>query len=424
MCKENQMSALTEISKTVVNAQKYTSDATSNVSFSVTSESGLASGQVVQAYVQVGDALPVLTALPNSFVLGDFDENTTTFVVGVVQDLGAAAVQVYANEAGVGAPPLFTLAAQLPIVGSLSPTQVFAKLSRNGLVCVVANYFNNNNAGLLAVFTRPAVSGQAWTQVATVNGDANSGLGSDISISASGTVIAVGAYAGVGSANIYYFNTATNTLTFIDKVVGTGAVGDSNQGWSVGLSGNGRTVAVGGSSDNSGRGAVWVFNNNARGTWTQAGPKLSPFNSTYNGNSGQSVSLSYDGTRLAIAAVGNSLVQQSGSVFMYNLVTSAWVQGQTIYPVGTNGYGIVSVNLSDDGNIVVFDLQGDNGGRGGVLVYNRESDGRWVQNGLIRVATSTLVTPLASVYLGGSSPTGSMFAAIAQADPVVFTIFQ
>ena len=96
---------MTEISKTVVNAQKYTSDATSNVSFSVTSESGLASGQVVQAYVQVGDALPVLTALPNSFSLGDFDENTTTFVVGVMQDLGAAAVQVYANKAGVGAPP-------------------------------------------------------------------------------------------------------------------------------------------------------------------------------------------------------------------------------------------------------------------------------------------------------------------------------
>jgi hypothetical protein len=43
------------------------------------------------------------------------------------------------------------------------------------------------------------------------------------------------------------------------KLVGTGAVGDTFQGWSVALSGDGNTAIVGGPFDNSGVGAAWVF---------------------------------------------------------------------------------------------------------------------------------------------------------------------
>jgi hypothetical protein len=43
------------------------------------------------------------------------------------------------------------------------------------------------------------------------------------------------------------------------KLVGTGAVGSAQQGWSVALSGDGNTAIVGGDGDNSVTGAAWVY---------------------------------------------------------------------------------------------------------------------------------------------------------------------
>jgi hypothetical protein len=43
------------------------------------------------------------------------------------------------------------------------------------------------------------------------------------------------------------------------KLVGTGAVGQAQQGISVALSGDGNTVIVGGNMDNSNAGAAWVY---------------------------------------------------------------------------------------------------------------------------------------------------------------------
>jgi hypothetical protein len=42
------------------------------------------------------------------------------------------------------------------------------------------------------------------------------------------------------------------------KLVGTGAVGNANQGVSVSLSADGNTAIVGGNADNSNAGAAWV----------------------------------------------------------------------------------------------------------------------------------------------------------------------
>ena len=42
-------------------------------------------------------------------------------------------------------------------------------------------------------------------------------------------------------------------------MVGTGAVGAAEQGWSVALSADGNTAIMGGYDDNSGVGAAWVY---------------------------------------------------------------------------------------------------------------------------------------------------------------------
>jgi hypothetical protein len=43
------------------------------------------------------------------------------------------------------------------------------------------------------------------------------------------------------------------------KLVGTGAVGPAEQGWSVALSADGNTAIVGGVADNAAAGAAWVY---------------------------------------------------------------------------------------------------------------------------------------------------------------------
>jgi hypothetical protein len=58
------------------------------------------------------------------------------------------------------------------------------------------------------------------------------------------------------------------------KLVGTGAAGNANQGWSVAISGDGNTAIVGGRSDNSNAGAAWVYTRSNGGIWTQQGSKL------------------------------------------------------------------------------------------------------------------------------------------------------
>src|SRR5215472_11848699 len=92
------------------------------------------------------------------------------------------------------------------------------------------------------------------------------------------------------------------------KVVGTGAVGSTNQGMSVALSADGNSAIVGGPGDNRwdrsvpfGRGAAgaaWVFTRSG-GVWTQQGDKLVSTGAME--RLGTSVALSADGN---IAIVG------------------------------------------------------------------------------------------------------------------------
>src|SRR5262249_55743040 len=56
------------------------------------------------------------------------------------------------------------------------------------------------------------------------------------------------------------------------KLVGSGAVGNAQQGFSLAVSADGTTAIVGGRSDNSGAGAAWVFTLSG-GTWSQQGNK-------------------------------------------------------------------------------------------------------------------------------------------------------
>jgi hypothetical protein len=144
------------------------------------------------------------------------------------------------------------------------------------------------------------------------------------------------------------------------KLVGTGAVGRVNQGWSVALSADGNTAIIGGPGDNpwdasvpfglGAAGAAWVFTRTS-GVWTQQGDKLV---STGNARQGTSVALSADGN---IAVVGG---------------------------IAENGRGVASVFIrngdhwTQDQNLVLMGAANDNGGVGAAWVFTH-SRGHWTE---------------------------------------------
>jgi hypothetical protein len=96
------------------------------------------------------------------------------------------------------------------------------------------------------------------------------------------------------------------------KLVGTGAVGAAWQGYSVALSADGNTAIVGGIEDNfvstNWAGAAWVFTRSG-GVWSQQGSKLVGTGAVGQAQQGFSVALSADGTTAIVGGPwDNSLV--------------------------------------------------------------------------------------------------------------------
>jgi hypothetical protein len=97
------------------------------------------------------------------------------------------------------------------------------------------------------------------------------------------------------------------------KLVGSGAVGTASQGQSIALSADGNTAIVGGSGDNSGVGAAWVWTRSS-GIWTQQGSKLVGTGA---------VGAAYQGAAVALSSDGNTAVV--GGYTDNSFAGAAWV---------------------------------------------------------------------------------------------------
>jgi FG-GAP-like repeat len=156
-------------------------------------------------------------------------------------------------------------------------------LSGDGNTAIVSGPSDNSGAGAVWVFTR---SDGVWTQqgekqVLSVN---------SLALSADGDTAVMG-----GSGMSYVYIRTGGVWTQQGPVlVGAGAVGASEQGYSVGITGDGNTVIVGGPEDNSDAGAGWLFARNAD-NWTQLGSKLVGTGAVGAAQQGWSVALSGDG---------------------------------------------------------------------------------------------------------------------------------
>jgi len=164
------------------------------------------------------------------------------------------------------------------------------------------------------------------------------------------------------------------------KLVGSGALGTSMQGESVAVSADGNTMAVGGSADNAGQGAVWVYTRSG-GVWTQQS-KLVGNNPLNPAQQGFSVGLSADGNTLIEGGPTDGGDGQTGAAWVFTRSNGAWTQQAKLIATGTvnsaeQGSGVA---LSADGNTALVGGPSDNSNIGGAFVFTRTA-GTWTQQG-------------------------------------------
>ena len=223
----------------------------------------------------------------------------------------------------------------------------------------------SNDAGHVRIYE---FSNDDWVQMGSdINGEAAYDYsGESVSLSADGLTVAIGAIHndGTGSSNaghvrIYEFSTTINTWSQVGSDINGEAAGD-NSGWSVSLSANGTRVAIGASyndrSGSSDAGHVRI-NELTNGDWSQVGQDID--GEAADDLSGQSVSLSADGTRVAIGASYNGS-SDAGHVRIYGFSSGTWSQlGQDIDGEAADDLSGHSVSLSADGTRVAIGARGN-----------------------------------------------------------------
>ena len=153
-----------------------------------------------------------------------------------------------------------------------------------------------------------------WKQLGQdIDGESGSSSGNSVSLSSDGTIVAIGAYSNDDDSHIYsgqvrVFQYNEETPTKWNQLGGDidGEAAGDQSGYSVSLSSDGTIVAIGatgndGNGSNSGQ--VRVFQYDGVDTWNQLGQDIDG-EAAYD-TSGFSVSLSSDGTIVAIGASGN-----------------------------------------------------------------------------------------------------------------------
>ncbi len=217
---------------------------------------------------------------------------------------------------------------------------------------------NGNESGQVRVFEN--VQG-TWTQIGSdIYGlQMGHGLGISTSLSSDGSILAVGAIArntaaAPASYTIIYEN-VSGTWTQIGQVIDAVSPLDQS-GRSVSLSSDGNIVAIGESGYSTGSnfqiGNVRIFEN-VSGTWTQKGSNI--IGEAANDNSGISISLSSNGSIVAIGAAGNDAAGNfSGHVRVYQHTSNTWSQvGSDIDGEDPSDYFGENVSISGSGDTLI-----------------------------------------------------------------------
>ncbi|KAH8051223.1 hypothetical protein JL722_10922 [Aureococcus anophagefferens] len=257
-------------------------------------------------------------------------------------------------------------------------------LSADGTTLAVGARYNDgagSNAGHARVFAWDPVD-ETWVQRGDdIDGEAaNDESGYSVSLSADGTALAVGRQGGAGfnagHARVFAWDSVDETWKQRGDDIDGEAAGDES-GYSVSLSADGTTLAVGapyngGAGFNAGHARVFAWDS-VDETWKQRGDDIDA--EAAGDESGYSVSLSADGATLAVGAYTNDGAGSNAGharVFAWDSDENEWKQrGEDIDGEAADDYSGYSVSLSADGTALAAgrgDGAGSNAGHARVRV--------------------------------------------------------
>ena len=235
--------------------------------------------------------------------------------------------------------------------------------------------------------------GGVWTQIGQdIDGEAiGDQSGSSVSLSSDGTIVAIGApnnegANGFSSGHVRVYENQGGSWTQIGEDIDGERAGDGS-GTRVSLSSDGSIIAIsalGNNENGSNSGHVRVYENQG-GSWTQLGSDIDG-EFKYN-QMGSTISLSADGNIIAIGAIGSGSITGQIRVYEYDSESDVWNQlGPDIDPEDTGDefdeYDD-SASLSSDGSIIAIgapDNDGNGSNSGHVRVYENQG-GSWTQIG-------------------------------------------
>ncbi|NQZ48229.1 MAG: HYR domain-containing protein, partial [Erythrobacter sp.] len=327
------------------------------------------SGSVIQtAGLPSGSEFPVGTTT-NTFEATDAEGNTSTCSFNVTVTV-AESLQDIISE----------------ITGDVNMESFGARvsMSADGLRMAVTYTNPSNSAKQVRVYQW---NGCGWVQLgADIIGEAEGdNFVSSVSMNADGSRLAVGATLNSGdSGYVQVYTWDGTTWVQLGASIPSEEL-DGSFNISVSISADGSRLVIGktvqySSETYSNNVQVYAWNGS---NWIQMGSDIgneSPVDSW--AGFGYSVSMSADGLRLAIGAPDdNNPVSANGYVQVYTWDGSNWVQlGSDIIGEAESDYSGVSVSISADGSRLAIGAELNADGRGHVRVYTWDGN-NWIQLG-------------------------------------------
>ena len=292
---------------------------------------------------------------------------------------------------------LFLFFFQLVLGQATSPTVTLTDtdadnfLSASDTVTITATFSeamtSTPTISITGVVTNVAMTQIGFTQLGDdIDGEAaNDQSGYSVSLSSDGSRVAIGAYAndgnGSSAGHVRIYELQSGTWTKVGGDIDGEAAWDYS-GYSVSLSSDGSRVAIGadrndGNGSTAGHVRIYDYNGSS---WVQVGADID--GEAASDQSGVSVSLSSDGSRVAIGAYGNDgNGSDSGHVRIYDYNGSSWVQvGADIDGEAASDQSGFSVSLSSDGSRVAvgaYRNDGNGSDSGHVRVYGETYQYTW-----------------------------------------------
>lgn len=248
-------------------------------------------------------------------------------------------------------------------------------VSLYGDTVAVGQYEESGYIGSTVIYNRQT-EGQ-WIRGEILLGTGATGLSAQgISVSLDDHTLAVGGFtdhSGVGATWIF---TSADNIHWEQqaKIIATNTIGAANQGIAVSLKGN--YLAIGGNADHNYTGAVWIYKRNGT-IWNQE-QKLVGSKSIGLAGQGISLSLSGDGTTVAIGGYYDNTT--IGATWVFRRVNGMWFEEVKLIGSRYKGeviYQGASVSLSHDGTIVAIGAPGDDQGKGATWIFSRGKKGIW-----------------------------------------------